>query len=171
MSDSRRGEFVDSNVLIYAHDVSAGGKRLTARALLDRLWRERCGCLSVQVLQEFVVNVTRKVPKPIPIPQAQDLVTALGDWTVHCPTPADVAAALDRQSRHRISFWDAMILESAERLDCGVLWSEDLSSGQLYDGIEVCNPFAETGPISDRVCRPPTSTSRRILPVRSRRAT
>jgi len=149
MSDSRRGEFVDSNVLIYAHDVSAGDKRLTAKTLLGRLWRQRCGCLSVQVLQEFVVNVTRKVPKPISIREAQDLVTALGDWTVHSPTPANVIAALDRQSRHQISFWDAMILESAECLECGVVWSEDLNSGQLYDGVEVRNPFAEDGPPMD----------------------
>ncbi len=90
-----------------------------------------------------MVNATRKVPQPISIREAQDVVTALSDWTVHSPQAADVAAALDRQVRYQISFWDAMILESAARLGCARAWSEDLNSGQIYDGVEVRDPFAE----------------------------
>lgn len=143
MNDNGR-EFVDSNVLIYAHDVSAGQKRDTARALVARLWKERCGCLSVQVLQEFAVNATRKIPKPLSIRQVQEVIAVLNNWNVHSPAPVEVINALDRQSQYQISFWDAMILGSAERMDCQVVWSEDLNAGQLYNGIEVRNPFSSS---------------------------
>ena len=144
MSASPPSEFVDSNVLVYAHDVSAADKHETARELIARLWRERSGCLSIQTLQEFAVNVTRKVPQPLSVEQTQHIITALSEWTVHSPTSADVVAALDRQRRHRISFWDAMILQSASRLGCTVVWSEDLSDCQIYDGLTVRDPFVTT---------------------------
>lgn len=141
MSASAALEFVDSNVLVYAHDRSAGQKQKTARALLDRLWQERCGALSIQVLQEFAVNVTAKIPRPLPAAEAGEVVTLLAQWHLHVPAPPDIVAALGLQHRHQISFWDAMILQSAVRLGCRRLWSEDLSSGQLYDGVELRNPF------------------------------
>ncbi len=141
MGGSTQGEFVDSNVLVYAHDVTAGRKREIAKELLTRLWNGTNGCLSIQTLQEFVVNATGKVPQPISAEQAQDVVTALSDWTVHSPEPADVVAALKRKARYKISFWDAMILESAACLGCRLVWSEDLSSGQIYGSVEVRNPF------------------------------
>ncbi len=65
MSVETTGRFVDTNVLVYAHDRSAGTKHARARALLEELWDGRDGCLSVQVLQEFFVAVTRKVPRPL----------------------------------------------------------------------------------------------------------
>ncbi len=104
MSDRPQGEFVDSNVLVYAHDVTAGRKREIARELLARLWTGANGCLSIQTLQEFVVNATRKVPRPISSEQAQEIVRALSDWTVHSPEPADVVAALQHQTHYKISF-------------------------------------------------------------------
>lgn len=143
MSGEPAGEFVDSNVLIYAHDVTAGSKHEVAKQLLARLWAEERGCLSIQVLQEFVVNATRKVPKPIPVSIAEEAVTALSAWTVHSPEPADVVAALKRQARYQISFWDAMVLESAVCLGCQLMWSEDLTSGQVYDGVTVRSPFGD----------------------------
>ena len=60
MSGNR--QFVDTNVLVYAHDVTAGDKHSRARALVEELWDTREGCLSVQVLQEFFVTTTRKIP-------------------------------------------------------------------------------------------------------------
>ena len=120
-----------------------------AKNLLARLWKEQRGCLSIQALQEFAVNATRKVPRPITVEEAQNVVTALSDWKVHSPEPGDVVAALTRQRRYRISFWDAMILGSASSLGCELLWSEDLSSGQVYDGVEVRDPFAGTEPGPD----------------------
>ncbi len=138
------GELVDTNILVYAHDRSAGRKREIAQALLARLWQEGSGCLSIQVLQEFAVNVTRKIPHPLSLAEAREVIDLLAEWQVHSPVPADVAAALRRQEEDRISFWDGMIVQSAHRLGCRILWSEDLNSGQTIAGVEIRNPFAET---------------------------
>jgi predicted nucleic acid-binding protein len=73
MSGNRR--FVDTNILLYAHDDSAGTKRDQARALIEQLWESRDGCLSAQVLQEFFVNVTRKIAKPLSAETASAVIT------------------------------------------------------------------------------------------------
>ncbi|MEJ7871184.1 MAG: hypothetical protein WKF67_02910, partial [Rubrobacteraceae bacterium] len=86
---SRERCFVDSNLFVYAHDASAGSRREVARDPVAGLWGERTGCLSVQVLQELFVNLTRKVPKPLPA-RAAALVEDLSAWTVHSPGPRDV---------------------------------------------------------------------------------
>lgn len=143
MSDSPPLEFVDSNVLVYAHDRSAGGKQRIAQGLLARLWQQRSGALSIQTLQEFVVNVTGKIPKPLPAAETIEIVSALSEWRVHRPEAMDVAEALALRLRHQVSFWDAMILQSAERLGCRWIWSEDLNTGQSYGRVVVRNPFAE----------------------------
>jgi predicted nucleic acid-binding protein len=137
-----KGELVDTNVLVYAHDRTAGRKRELARSLMDRLWRDGSGCLSIQVLQEFAVNVTRKIPQPLTLAETRDVIDLLSEWRVYSPVASDVAAALRRQEEQRVSFWDGMILQSAYRLGCQVLWSEDLNAGQSFDGVEVCSPFA-----------------------------
>lgn len=142
MSDRPPLEFIDTNVLVYAHDSSAGAKQFTARTLLNRLWRERCGALSVQVLQELAVNVTAKIPRPLPASEAATVVTSLAEWRVFCPGPNDVVAALELKTRAQVSFWDAMILHSAAQLGCKVLWSEDLNAGQGYGEVTVQNPFS-----------------------------
>jgi predicted nucleic acid-binding protein len=134
--------FVDTNILVYAHDVSAGKKHQQARDLLQALWEARTGGVSVQVLQEFYVAVTQKVPDPLRSEEAARIVADLGTWRVHSPSAPDVLAAIDLQLRHRISFWDAMILQSAIQLGSTVLLSEDLNPGQIYDGVRVRNPFA-----------------------------
>ncbi len=141
MSGEDTLEFVDSNVLVYLHDHSAGVKRARAKELVSELWASRRGCLSIQVLQEFYVNITRKVPKPLPVDEARRLVGVLGAWRTHRPGLEDVLAAIDAQRRHGVSFWDGMILRSAGSLGCAVLWSEDLAAGRDYDGVKVRNPF------------------------------
>jgi predicted nucleic acid-binding protein len=137
-------QFVDSNVLVYAHDDTAGAKFVRAQALLADLWRSGRGRLSIQVLQEFFVTTTRKVRRPVESEAAEKAVSYLGRWTLHRPDVKDVLAAIDGHRRHRISFWDAMILHSAAELGCSVIWSEDLGDGQTYDGVRVVNPFADT---------------------------
>jgi len=140
MSDRPR-QFVDTNVLIYAHDRSAGPKHERARGLLQELWRERTGCLSIQVLQEFYVNVTRKVAAPLSPEAAAQIIADLAVWEVHRPDVSDVLEAIRFQTSLQLSFWDAMILTSARQLGCRVLWSEDLSAGQAYDTVTVRDPF------------------------------
>lgn len=141
MTDKPDYQFIDTNVLVYAHDTTAGSKNARAKQLLRAFWGSQTGCLSVQVLQEFYVVVTRKVSKPIDIQIARDIIADLSYWRVHSPKPEDVLGAIDLQSRYHLSFWDAMIIRSAMQLDCRVVWSEDLIPGQVYDGIELMNPF------------------------------
>jgi predicted nucleic acid-binding protein len=135
-------EFIDTNILLYAHDPSEPAKHAKSKALLERLWQERTGCLSVQVLQEFFVNATRKLSIPLEITTARTVIEDYSQWIVHTPTPKDVLAAVDVHTNHRTSFWDALILTSALELGCAFVWSEDLNSGQKYAGMEVKNPFA-----------------------------
>jgi len=136
------GQFVDTNIVIYAYDIHAGAKHSTAQALMNDLWLSQTGCLSIQVLQEFYVNVTQKFVTPVDITTATGIIRDLSDWRVYAPTPNDVLNAIRVQQRYQLSFWDAMIVWSAARLGCAILWSEDLNHGQTYEGVRVQNPFA-----------------------------
>jgi predicted nucleic acid-binding protein len=136
-------EFVDANVLVYAFDASAGIKQAAAAKLLERLWNEGVGCLSVQVLQEFFVVVTRKVARPLSIDEATERIREFTRWRVFAPIAEDVLAAIALQKQMRISFWDAMIVLAARESGCNVLWTEDLNGGQTLEGIRVRNPFAD----------------------------
>ena len=143
MSDSH--QFIDTNVLLYAHDVTAGAKHDRATALLAQLWDSRDGCLSVQVLQEFFVNLTRKVPQPLNAGATKEIIADMSRWYVHAPAADDVIAAIGLHQSTGISLWDAMIVRSAAELGCGVIYSEDLNHGQLYAGVRVENPFLGSG--------------------------
>ena len=138
MSDK---SFVDSNVLIYAHDVDAGGKREIAVRLLDELWEEGTGTLSVQVLQEFYVNVTRKLARPLPKASARRVVEAYTIWAVGI-TPAEISSAFQIEDLARIGFWDALIVACARKSGASRILSEDLNAGRNIAGIRVENPFA-----------------------------
>ncbi len=136
-------QFVDSNVVVYAFDKSAGTKREKAQELLSLLWQSGEGCLSLQVLQEFYVTATRKLEQPLTSGEAGLIVSALSEWTVYEPRRADILTAIDIHRRHRISYWDGLIIQSAQALGCQRLWSEDLTSGRKFEGVEVRNPFAD----------------------------
>ena len=99
--------------------------------------------LSTQVLQEFYVTVTRKIPKPISRKDARDLVQTYTAWRVIGVEPADVLAASDYEERFRLSFWDALILMSALKANADRLVSEDLHAGQRIRGLQITNPFKE----------------------------
>jgi predicted nucleic acid-binding protein len=133
--------FVDTNILVYAHDSSAGIKRDQAQTLVKQLWGSHEGCLSVQVLQEFFVNVTRKIAKPLAPETAKEIIADYSRWRVHVPAADDVLGAIGIHQRTGISFWDAMIVRSAAEMSCAALYSEDLNTGQEYSGVRVKNPF------------------------------
>lgn len=133
-------EFVDTNVLVYAYDNTAGEKHRLAKQLITGLWQSRLGCLSVQVLQELYVVGARKLLQISPT-DLRLILTDLGLWRVHVPDVADVISAIDLHQRFQVSFWDAMILHSAGQLGCAVVWSEDLNPGQNYHSVRVLNPF------------------------------
>ena len=142
MSAEPAREFVDTNVLVYAYDASAGAKAELARVLVAGLWRSGQGCISLQVLQELFVTMTRKVPKPMPAARAATLIEDLSQWTLHEPVRADVLAAIELHRLRRVSLWDALILHSARQLRCSTIWSEDLNAGQAFGSTRVRNPFA-----------------------------
>jgi len=141
---SAERQFFDANVLVNAHVRSAGAKHRRARVLLADLWNNKAGCLSIQVLQEFYVNITRQVARPLDPADACQIVADLGHWRLHSPTVNDVLEAVRLQQRYGLSFWDALIVTSAIQLSCSTVWSEDLNAGQDYDGARVVNPFTQT---------------------------
>jgi predicted nucleic acid-binding protein len=142
MNAEAQPEFVDANVLVYAFDSSAARKQQAARQLLERLWQSGAGCLSVQVLQEFFVTVTKKVATPLPVDEAKARILELAAWRVFAPSTEDVLAAIDLHAQAKIGFWDAMIVLAAAESGCDVLWTEDLADGQLLRGVRIRNPFA-----------------------------
>ena len=143
MSADGRREFVDTNVLVYAFDSSAGQKQQAAHALLKRLWDTNTGCISVQVLQEFFVTVTKKVAKPLSVVEAPARVREFSTWNVFAPTADDVLEAIALHSETSIGFRDSMIVLAAAELGCDVLWTEDLNDGQLIRGVRIRNPFTD----------------------------
>jgi predicted nucleic acid-binding protein len=122
--------FVDTNILIYAHDADASSKQVRAAAALRELWDSGAGRLSVQVLQEFFVNATRKLATPLAHMSAREVVSSYGAW-IREPTTADtVTRAIDVAALAQISFWDALIVASAEQAQATQIYSEDLNAGQ-----------------------------------------
>jgi predicted nucleic acid-binding protein len=141
MSELDNLQFIDTNILIYAHDRSAGDKHIRARELVRELWESGEGCLSIQVLQEFYVNVTRKVARPLAPEAAAQIIADLSVWRVHRPGIEDILDAIGLQGRYQLSFWDAMIVASALQMGSRTIWSEDLNPGQVYDGARILSPF------------------------------
>jgi len=133
--------FVDSNVLIYAHDGDAGDKQRRAAEQLGKLWENGLGRLSTQVLQEFYVNVTQKIKRPLARGRAREVIRNYALWVESPITPSTVVRASEISEAWRLAFWDGMILAAAEQDSADQLLSEDLSHGQLIAGIEIVNPF------------------------------
>ena len=137
--------FVDAGVFLYACDASAGQRHERAAELVGDLGARRRGAISVQVLQEFNVNATRKIAEPLAhadaLGRVRGRVRALGRWPLHAPRADDVVGAAELARSEQLSFWDAMIIRSAVALGCHTLWSEDLDAGQRIARVTVRNPF------------------------------
>lgn len=133
--------FVDTNILIYAHDRAAGKKHVLARQLIERLWASGEGVLSTQVLQELCINLRRKLARPLPVEEVRQLIQDYLSWEVIANKSESVLQASEIETRYKISFWDALVLQAAESSGATVLYSEDLSAGQHYGSIQVVNPL------------------------------
>jgi predicted nucleic acid-binding protein len=131
--------FFDTNVLLYADDESAPAKQRCSRDLAADHRRSGTGVVSLQVLQEYFVNLTRKLHVDARI--ARRKVEMLAEFDVAAPDVTDILAAIDLHRLHGFSFWDALILRSAKQSGCRVLFSEDFQTGREIDGIQVVNPF------------------------------
>jgi predicted nucleic acid-binding protein len=136
--------FVDTNILVYAEDREAKSKHDIARDLVLGLWNDRQGVLSVQVLQEFYVTVTRKLKKPLRAATALDVVREYLTWTVVENTGNLLVQAAELQQRAQLSFWDAMVVQAAIQAGCDRLYTEDLNAGQRFGSVLVVNPFKAT---------------------------
>jgi len=133
--------FVDTNVLIYAHDMDAGLKHDRAVSIVSGLWEKENGILSVQVLQEFYVNVTRKISRPLTPASARGLIQNYLAWHVETNEPSTVFLASEIGERNLLSFWDALIVASASKAGADRILSEDLNHGQIIEGILIENSF------------------------------
>ncbi|MDZ4800507.1 MAG: PIN domain-containing protein, partial [Bryobacteraceae bacterium] len=116
--------FVDTNILIYAHDIDAETKHATAKTVLLDLWSQRSGALSTQVLQEFYVNVTRKIATPLSRSSARAVVESYTAWCIDT-TAAEISAAFRIEDEAGISFWDALIVAAARKAGAARILSED----------------------------------------------
>ena len=133
--------FVDTNILIYAHDLDAGSKRKIAVAIMEKLWEHQTGVISTQVLQEFYVNVTRKISNPIPKTKARGIIENYRYWQVEQISPATILSASEIEERYMLSFWDSLIIAAASKANATKILTEDLNHGQVTAGILIENPF------------------------------
>ena len=134
-------DFFDSNILIYAADRSEPEKQFQARRLLNSAVENETGALSVQVLSEFFSVVTKRIPNPLSVEEAEAIIERTAvlpvvelDWSL-------VRRAIDTHKEYGISYWDSLIVAAAEKAGCAQIISEDLNSGQSYHGITVVDPF------------------------------
>ena len=133
--------FVDTNVLMYAHDSAAGEKHQRAKSLVEELWEARAGVVSTQVLQELAVNLRRKAKKSLDAKATRDVVSDYLTWQIVVNGGDSILEALDLEAKYQLSFWDALIVQAAHASGAEVLYSEDLSDGQAYGAVRVINPF------------------------------
>lgn len=138
--------FVDSNVLVYAHDRSEPRKQAIAQALLEELWAARTGRLSTQILQEFYVVATRKFDPPMSRTAAREIVALYGTWPlVQIDVPL-ILTASQLEQEQMVSFWDALVLEAARRAGATRLVTEDLQGGRTIASVRIDNPFVVSTP-------------------------
>ena len=127
MSDKN---FVDTNILMYAHDTAAGEKHERTRSVVEDLWRDRSGAVSTQVLQELCVNLRRKAGRPLDIKATRDVVVDYMTWHLVVNGAASVLEALEIEERYKVSFWDALVIGAAQACGANVLYSEICPTGR-----------------------------------------
>jgi len=133
--------FVDTNILVYARDSADPIKQAGASEALARLWRERSGRISTQVLSEYFVTVTQKLRPGLDREAAWSDVEALSAWDPVAIDQGPLRKAREVQIRHGLSWWDSLIVAAAWVAECAEILSEDLGAGETYLGLRVINPF------------------------------
>lgn len=133
--------FLDTNILVYAHDSTQGAKHEQAQALVETLWESGDGILSTQVLQELCINLRRKSSRPLSVEETRKVIGDYSTWKIVVNTAESVLQALDFESLYQISFWDALIVQAATSSEAKIIYSEDLGDGQTYGAVRVVNPL------------------------------
>ncbi len=136
--------FVDTNILVYVHDLSAGAKCSRAQELTSELWDSRKGVVSTQVLQELYIALRRRLRIPVSIANAAEILRDYFQWEVVINNRDSIIRAAEFEARFKISFWDGLILQAAERAGADLMYSEDLSHGRIYGSVRVLNPFMDS---------------------------
>jgi len=134
--------FLDTNILVYAYDRHEPAKQQVAQGILRGALADDSAVLSAQVLTEFYVTVTRKIPEPLASAEAREIIELVGILPTIAVDRALVRRAIEVHDRYQVSLWDSLIISAAERGHCTEILSEDLGDGQEYAGIVVRNPFA-----------------------------
>jgi predicted nucleic acid-binding protein len=133
--------FVDTNLLVYAYDSSAGKKWKTSLEVLSLLWTHRTGVLSTQVIQELFVSLTQKVKNPILPRAAKEIISDLLRWPLVVNDGGNILRAVDLQIKYHFSFWDSLILQAAIASKSEFLLSEDFQDRQVIESVTILNPF------------------------------
>jgi predicted nucleic acid-binding protein len=133
--------FVDANVLVCALDARETDKRYRAAQWMARLWSARAGRTSMQVLAEYYVTVTRKLRPAVSTDNAWNDVKSLLAWDPQAIDGTLLRRAREIELRHRLSWWDSMVVAAAQLQDCAVLLTEDLHDGAAFGGVTVRSPF------------------------------
>lgn len=134
--------FIDTNILVYAEASDAPAKQKGALVLLRQLYEEASGVLSTQVLQEYCNVALKKLKLPSQYILAQ--LDFYEQFVVIQVTPAIIRAGLDLNQTHSVAFYDAIVLASAKISGCGLLYSEDMNTGEIVDGVRILNPFVNS---------------------------
>lgn len=137
--------FVDTNVLVYAHDKSEPVKQQLAQAALLELWSSRSGVLSTQILQEFYSVATSKLKPPMRPAEAREVVSLYSEWPMVLVEPSLIITASLLQEEHQLSFWDALVIEAARVAGARTLLTEDMQGGRVIAGVRIEDPFDASG--------------------------
>lgn len=135
--------FLDTNILVYAHDITDKRKRKICQNLIYEAIRQDNGAISVQVLNEFIVTVTRKIKKPLEMEEVEKEVELLKILHIQELEYNLVISALSIHKENNISYWDSLIIAAARAAQCTILYSEDLNDGQNISGIKIVDPFIQ----------------------------
>lgn len=133
--------FIDTNILVYAYDLDAGIKHETASKTVSELWETKSAIISTQVLQEFYITLTKKIPKPLAGNTVRGIIMSYLSWEIIVNEPKLILQASEIEETYKISFWDALIVAAAFSGNAGTILTEDLNHGQYIEGILINNPF------------------------------
>jgi predicted nucleic acid-binding protein len=165
MSSVSARYFVDTNILVYAHDVAAGAKHARAKALVTDLWEARAGVLSTQVLQEFCVNVRRRSARPLSREDLRQLMQLYSTWEIVTHTAASILEVVEIEARFQLSFWDALIVPAAQASGASrpqfrrpLGWSRGATAGR--EATREMPRFGPTAPAGSRYFSSADSSSR-----------
>lgn len=133
--------FLDTNILVYAFDKDEKTKHEKAKIILADCWNQQSGILSTQILQEFYVSLTSKIPNKLSINEASEVIKELLSWTIYEIMTQDIITATEIQDQYGYSFWDSLVISMAQKSDAELLYSEDMQDGQKIGSLTIVNPL------------------------------